>query len=612
MTADLTAILTAIRNIAIIAHVDHGKTSLVDQLLIQSGTMKHMEDATLIMDSNDQEKERWITIYAKNTSIRREWTVINIIDTPWHADFSSEVERVLRMVDTVLLVVDAYEGPMPQTKFVLKKSLELGIRPLVVINKIDKPTARPDRVVDQLFDLFFALGATNEQADFKVIYTSARDWFACMETDQVEEAAKNPTMKPLFDFILKNVTPAEDKSDMLFRMQVTNLAYDDYVGRLWVWRIREGTVKVWDNVVVFNNEGQKRKAKISKLYTTLGVQKQEVQQWVCGDIVIIAWIGDIYVWETIGAEWIEPYPALQIDEPTLRMDFCVNDSPFAWREWKYVTSRNIMERLEKEMETNVWLRIEPQAWWNRCTVSWRWELHLSVLIETMRREWFELQVSAPQVIMKKDGGKTQEPIEQVVVTVEESFAWTVIEMLAQRKWMMQDMQTENGMTTLIFDVPTRGLLGFRADFFLETKWEWILYSSFSHYDDYKWDIQKRVNWSLISGFAWKSMRYSIWKLQDRWTIFVEPATELYEWMIVWESAKPGDMSVNLTKNKQQSNMRTSWNDENMLLQPIKKLTLEDALSYIGQDEYVEVTPESIRIRKIHLKETDRKSAGKRG
>ncbi len=612
MTADLTAILTAIRNIAIIAHVDHGKTSLVDQLLIQSGTMKHMEDATLIMDSNDQEKERWITIYAKNTSIRREWTVINIIDTPWHADFSSEVERVLRMVDTVLLVVDAYEGPMPQTKFVLKKSLELGIRPLVVINKIDKPTARPDRVVDQLFDLFFALGATNEQADFKVIYTSARDWFACMETDQVEEAAKNPTMKPLFDFILKNVTPAEDKSDMLFRMQVTNLAYDDYVGRLWVWRIREGTVKVWDNVVVFNNEGQKRKAKISKLYTTLGVQKQEVQQWVCGDIVIIAWIGDIYVWETIGAEWIEPYPALQIDEPTLRMDFCVNDSPFAWREWKYVTSRNIMERLEKEMETNVWLRIEPQAWWNRCTVSWRWELHLSVLIETMRREWFELQVSAPQVIMKKDGGKTQEPIEQVVVTVEESFAWTVIEMLAQRKWMMQDMQTENGMTTLIFDVPTRGLLGFRADFILETKWEWILYSSFSHYDDYKWDIQKRVNWSLISGFAWKSMRYSIWKLQDRWTIFVEPATELYEWMIVWESAKPGDMSVNLTKNKQQSNMRTSWNDENMLLQPIKKLTLEDALSYIGQDEYVEVTPESIRIRKIHLKETDRKSAGKRG
>lgn len=599
-----------IRNIAIIAHVDHGKTSLVDQLLIQSWTTKAMADADLMMDSNDQEKERWITIYAKNTSVRRQDTVINIIDTPWHADFSSEVERVLQMVDTVLLVVDAYEWPMPQTKFVLQKSLALWLRPLVVINKIDKPTARPHRVLDQLFDLFIALWATDEQADFPVIYTSARDWFSCLEVKDVEEAAKNPSMDNLFAFIMEHVPVAEDRSSETFRMQITNLEYDDYVGRIWIWRIREWFVKQWDKVVIFNEAWEKRLWKISKIYTSLWMLKQEVQLGWCGDIVRIAWIPDIYVWETVWHEWIEPYPPLQIDAPTLVMDFCVNDSPFAWRDGKFVTSRNIVDRLMKEIETNVWLELEVQEWWNRCRVSWRWELHLSVLLETMRREWFELQVSSPQVIMRKEEWKLMEPIENVVVSVSDWLSGKVIEMLSNRKWMMQDMFSENDLTTLNFLVPTRWLLWFRADFILETKWEWIMYSSFSHYDNHKWDIPKRTNWSMISWFPGKAMRYSIWKLQERWSIFVEPAAELYEWMIVWESAKPWDLVVNLTKNKQQSNMRTSWNDENMLLQPIKKLTLEDALSYIGPDEYVEITPKFIRIRKIYLNESARKMAEK--
>ncbi len=603
--------MSNIRNIAIIAHVDHWKTTLVDALLTQSWTIKKLEDQNLVMDSNDQERERWITIYSKNTSItyKKDWEefVINIIDTPWHADFWSEVERVLKMVDSVLLVVDAYEWPMPQTKFVLKKSLELWLKPIVVINKIDKPTARPERVINEVFDLFITLWATDEQADFGVIYASAKEWYAFDDMSKFEQAKQEKNIKPIFDLIISKVPQAEDFSNKPFRMQIVNLWYDDFVWRLWIGRIYEWNVKLWQDVEIINNEWKKRKWKISKLYKTIWLSKIEIKQAECWDIITIAWISDIFVWETIWDLWIEKwFDPIHIDPPTLTMDFLVNDSPFAWREWKYVTSNNIQERLEKELETNVWLQVDFDKWWNRFSVSGRWELHISVLIETMRREWYELQVSAPEVIMKKENWKLMEPIEQVIITVDEWLSGTIINMLAERKWQMVNMNTYHWITTIEFEVPTRWLLWFRAEFTLTTKWEWIMYNSFLKYEKHKWEIKKRTVWSMISQENWKAMRYSIWKLQDRWTIFVEPASEMYEWMIVWESAKPWDMTINLTKNKQQSNMRTSGNDENMLLKPIKKLSLEDALSYIWQDEYVEITPKNIRLRKIYLKENERK------
>ena len=598
-----------IRNIAIIAHVDHGKTTLVDALLTQSGTMKHVEGQDLIMDNNDQERERWITIYSKNTSVIYNENIINIIDTPGHADFGSEVERVLKMVDSVLLVVDAYEWPMPQTKFVLKKSLERGLKPIVVINKIDKPTARPDWVINELFDSFISLWADDDQADFPIIYASAKNGYAFNNMSELEQAQESWNINPIFDLILDKVPEAENNSDKPFRMQVANLGYDDFLWRLWIWRIYDGIAKAGQQVIIYDNKWNKRKGKISKLFTTLWLSRVESKEAKCGDIVTISWISDIFVWETVWEDGVEPFESIKVDEPTLTMDFLVNDSPFAWIDWKQVTSRNLIERLEKELETNVWLEINFEIWENRFAVSGRWELHLSVLIETMRREWFELQVSAPQVILKKsESWKTQEPIEQVVITVDEWISGSIIDALSKRKWQMTDMNTHFGVTTLQFEVPTRWLLGFRAEFILMTKWEWIMYSSFIRYEDHKWDIPKRSVGAMISMESGKAMRYSIWKLQERGTIFVLPASDLYEWMIVWESAKPGDMTINLTKNKQQSNMRTSWNDENMLLKPIKTLTLEDALSYIWPDEYVEITPKNIRLRKIHLKESDRKKA----
>jgi len=600
----------SIRNIAIIAHVDHGKTTLVDALLTQSWTMKKVDWQDLIMDSNDQEKERGITIYSKNTSVEYNGNTINIIDTPGHADFGSEVERVLKMVDCVLLVVDAYEWPMPQTKFVLKKSLELWIKPLVVINKIDKPTARPEWVVDELFDLFFTLWATDEQADFSIVYASAKLWYAFNDMSEFEQAKIDWTIDPIFKLILDKVPEAPNHTDKPFRMQIANLAYDDFIWRLGIWRIYEWIVKANQPVVIFDNEWKARKWKVTKLFTTSWLSRVETKEAISGDIVTIAGIPDIFVWETVWVDGVVPFEPIKVDAPTLTMDFLVNDSPFAWRDWKQVTSRNIMERLEKELETNVGLQVDFSWWWNRFAVSWRWELHLSVLIETMRREWFELQVSAPQVIFKEEWGKKMEPIEHMVVNVDESLSWTIIEVISKRKWQMINMQTHNWLTTLEFDVPTRWLLWFRAEFVLLTRWDGIMYSSFSRYTPYLGDIPKRNVWSMISQENGKSMRFSIWKLQERWKIFVEPATEMYEGMIVGESAKPGDMVINLTKNKQQSNMRTSGNDENMLLKPIKTLTLEDALAYIWPDEYVEITPKNIRLRKIHLKESARKRASK--
>ncbi len=595
----------AIRNIAIIAHVDHWKTSLVDQLLKQSWTLKKMEDQDLIMDSNDQERERGITIYSKNTAIEYKWERINIVDTPGHADFWSEVERVLRMVDSVILVVDAYEWPMPQTKFVLKKALELGIKPMVVINKIDKPAARPNWVIDQLFDLFILLWATDEQADFPVIYASAKQGYA---VKNLEDEKKDLT--PLFDEILSFVPEAKDYSDKPFRMQIANLWYDDYLWRLWIWRVYEGTVKEGTQVTVIWNDWVKRNWKIAKVFTTLWLQRIETQEAQCWDIITISWIPNIFVWETVWIWDFEALPSIAIDEPTLSMEFLVNDSPFAWKEWKYMTTRNMAERLEKEVETNVGLKVSNKD--GKFIVSWRWELHLWVLIESIRREGWELQVWAPQVIYKEENGQKMEPMETLVVSVEDGLSWTIIDMLAPRKGLMQNMNSENWLTTMEFLIPTRGLLGFRWEFILVTKWEGIMYSAFSHYEPYKWEIQKRQVGSMISSATWTAMMYWIFKLQERGPIFVDPAQPIYEGMIVWEHLKWWDMTVNLTINKQMNNVRNSWNDEAMRIDPIVHFTLEQAMGYIWLDELVEITPKAIRMRKKYLTEASRTIARKQG
>lgn len=578
--------------------------------------MKMAEDQNLIMDNNDQERERGITIYSKNTSVNYKGNVINIIDTPGHADFGSEVERVLKMVDSVLLVVDAYEWPMPQTKFVLKKSLELGLKPIVVINKIDKDTARPTWVINQLFDLFFSLWATDEQADFPIIYCSAKGGYAFDDMKDFEEAREHGNIIPIFDMIEKFVQPAPDYSDKPFRMQIVNLGYDDFIGRLGIGRVYEWTAKPWQEVVVFDNDGNKRKGKITRIFTTLGLSRIDAQEAKCWDIVTIAGIPNIFVGETVWIEWCEPFPPIKVDAPTLTMDFLVNDSPFAGKEGKLVTSKNIQERLHKELQTNVWLEIDFDKWGNRFAVSGRGELHLSVLIETMRREWFELQVSAPQVIFREEprsstgqDEKKLEPIEQVIINVEDGLSGTIIDMVAKKKGQMTNMSSVNGVTTLEFEVPTRGLLGFRSQFVLVTKGEGIMYSSFSHYGPYKGDIPKRTTGSMISQENGKCMKYSIRKLQERGKIFILPQAAMYEGMIVGESAKPGDMTVNLTKNKQQTNVRESGNDEAMRLEPIIPLTLEDSLAYIATDEYVEITPKNIRLRKIYLTDSERKKHG---
>ena len=595
----------SIRNIAIIAHVDHGKTSLVDQLLKQSWTLKKMEDQDLVMDNNDQERERGITIYAKNTAIEYHGERINIVDTPWHADFGSEVERVLRMVDSVILVVDAYEGPMPQTKFVLKKSLELWLKPMVVINKIDKPAARPDRVIDQLFDLFILLGASDEQADFPIIYASAKNGYAMKNLSDEQK-----DLTPLFDAILENVAPAPEKLDEPFRMQIANLGYDDYLWRLGIGRVYEGKIKVWSQVTIIWNDGIKRSGKIAKLFTTLGLQRIETEEATCGDIITISGIPNIFVGETVGVGEFEPLPTIAIDEPTLSMEFLVNDSPFAGKEGKYMTTRNMAERLEKEVETNVGLKVENQD--GKFIVSGRGELHLGVLIESIRREGRELQVWAPQVIYKEENGQKLEPMESLVVSVEDDLSGTVIDMLAPRKWLMQNMYSENGLTTMEFSIPTRWLLGFRGEFILATKGEWIMYSAFSHYELFKWEIQKRQVWSMISSATGQAMMYGIFKLQERGPIFVDPAQPIYEGMIVGEHLKGGDMTVNLTINKQMNNVRNSGNDEAMRIDPIVHLSLEQAMGYIAHDELVEITPKAIRIRKKYLTESARTIAKKQG
>ena len=592
------------RNIAIIAHVDHGKTTLVDELLKADDnfdTRVGIEERA--MDSNAQEQERWITIYSKNTSILYTGHKINIVDTPGHADFGSEVERVLRTVDSVCLVVDAYEGPMPQTKFVLKKSLELGLHPIVVINKMDKPSARPDWVVDQLFDLFVQLGATDDQLENlnTPVYAIAREGLAYRDLDDTPK-----DISPLLDFVLENVPEAPNDSAAPFKMQIANLGFDNFLGRLGIWRIYEWVVKVGQEVFITSNDGVERKGKITEILTNEGLEKVKSPEAVAWDIVTIAWIPDIFVGETISSvEWAEAMPKITIDEPTLKMEFLVNNSPFTGREGTLVTSRQIRERLEKELETNVWLKIDFDSQENYI-VAWRWELHLSVLIETMRREGFELQVGAPVVIMQEENGKKMEPIERVWISVPSGVEGSVIAALGKRKWEMTNMLDENGIVSLEFMVPTRGLLGFKSEFTTMTKWEGLISSSFEEFAPHKGEIEKRARGSMISMENGKTMAYSLFNLQDRGTIFVQPATEIYEWMIIWESSKDQDLTVNATKNKKLTNVRASGTDEALKLTPPKLMTLEEAIDYISNDEYVEVTPETIRLRKKHLKETDRK------
>ncbi len=592
------------RNIAIIAHVDHGKTTLVDELLKADDNF----DARVgieerAMDNNVQEQERGITIYSKNTGITYKGNKINIVDTPGHADFGSEVERVLRTVDSVCLVVDAYEGPMPQTKFVLKKSLELGLHPIIVINKMDKPSARPDWVIDQLFDLFVQLGASDEQLNHlnEPVYAIARDGKAW-----TDENPEQKDITPLLDFIMEKVEHKENNANAPLKMQIANLSYDNFLWRLGIGRVYEWTIKVGQEVVVVSNEGEKRKAKITKILTNEGLEKKEASEAYAWDIITIAGISDIYVGETVAQDdTVEQLPPITVDEPTLKMEFLVNNSPFAGREGKFVTSRQIRDRLEKELETNVWLKVDFSSGDNY-EVAGRWELHLSVLIETMRREGFELQVWAPVVIMHEENGKKMEPIENVSITVQSWVEWSVIAELGKRKWVMVNMVDDNWVVSLDFKVPTRWLLWFKSLFTTLTKWEGLLSSSFDSFEEYKGPIEKRAVGSMISMENGKAMAYSLFNLQERGTIFITPTTEVYEWMIVWESNKEQDLTVNVTKNKKLTNVRASGTDEALKLTPPKIMTLEEAIDYISNDEYVEITPESIRLRKKFLTETERK------
>lgn len=594
-----------IYNVAIVAHVDHGKTTLVDALLKASDAFDtHKGLSERAMDSNDQEKERGITIYAKNAAITYEGKKLNIVDTPGHADFGSEVERVLRTVDAVILVVDAYEGPMPQTKFVLKKSLELGHKVLVVINKIDKPMARPDEVVDLTFDLFATLGATDEQLDFPYIYANAKAGTAIRDL-----ACEEKNIKPLIDFIFENVKPAENNSEAPFKMQPATLKYDNFLGRIAIGRVYEGVLKPNQQVTVIRSDGEKYSAKVTKIFAFEGMEKYEVQEAVAGDMVAVAGLPEIYVGETITSDPnAEPLPAIKVDPPALAIEFMVNNSPFAGREGKFVTSRHLKERLEKELETNVGLKIKAVPNSDALKVYGRGEMHIAVLIETMRREGFELQISQPEVIMQEVEGLLHEPIEYAVINVPDTMSGGVIEALGRRKGVMKNIKAENGNTTMEFEIPTRGLLGFRGIFLLMTRGEGTLYHSFESFVPHLGPIEKRTVGSMISGETGSTMAYSLWKLQDRGPLFVGPATPVYEGMIIGEHNQGSDLTVNPTKNKQLTNVRSSGADEALNLTPITPMTLENAIEYIKEDEYAEITPQNVRLRKKVLTEQGRKRA----
>ena len=590
-----------LRNIAIIAHVDHGKTTLVDQLLQQSGTLETRGEAEeRVMDSNDLEKERGITILSKNTAIQWKDYRINIVDTPGHADFGGEVERVLSMVDSVLLLVDAVEGPMPQTRFVTQKAFDMGLNPIVVINKIDRPGARPEWVLDHTFDLFDRLGATDEQLDFPVVYASALKGFASLEPDT---QAKD--MTPLFETIVEKVSPPQVDLDGPFQMQVSSLDYNSYVGVIGIGRIKRGRVKKNTPLTLIDAKGKTRNVRILQIFGFLGLKRVEVESAQAGDIIAFTGIDELDISDTLcDPEHVEALPALSVDEPTVSMNFCVNKSPFAGRDGKYLTSRQIRERLDQELKHNVALRVEQTEDPDKFKVSGRGELHLSVLIENLRRESYELAVSRPEVIIKEVEGQLQEPYETLTVDIEESSQGAVMEKLGERGGDLKNMEVDGkGRVRLDYIIPSRGLIGFRTEFLTATQGTGLLYSTFDHYGPLKENkLGQRKNGVLISNGTGKAVAYALFNLQERGRLFVGHGDEVYEGMIVGLHSRQNDLVVNPLKTKQLTNVRASGTDESIILTPPVKHTLEQALEFIDDDELVEVTPRFIRIRKKQLKE----------
>ncbi|HMA78233.1 MAG TPA: translational GTPase TypA [Candidatus Paceibacterota bacterium] len=586
-----------IRNIAIIAHVDHGKTTLTDGLMDFTGAREGQNS----MDSNQLEQERGITIYAKNTSVEYKDTKINIVDTPGHADFGSEVERVLRSIDCVLLVVDAQEGPMPQTRFVLKKSLELGHRPIVVINKIDKPAADPDRVTDQVLELFWELGADDEQCDFPVVYAIGRDGVA--KRNQDDELTD---LAPILDTVLEHVPAAKGyaEGDAL-RAQVFNLGYDNFLGRLAVARIYDGKLSKGQTVLIKHSGADTYQGKVVKLSTFTGVQQVETETAYAGDIVLVAGLEKINIGDTVtDSEDAEPLPAINVDEPTVAMTFLVNSSPFAGREGKYVTSRQIGDRLDKELEINVGLQVESEG--DTFAVKGRGEMHIAILLENMRREGYELSVSQPQVIIKEIDGQKHEPFEEVTIDIPSEFQGAVIERLSNRGFIMQNMVPHENQVRLLFEGPTRGLLGYKNQFIIDTKGEGILASRFLEFRPYAGEIKKRHAGSMTSMATGKALGFALYGLQDRGELYIGPGTEVYEGMVIGNTSKGEEMVVNPTKGKQLTNVRASGSDDAIALTPHRPLSIELGLEIMQADEYLEVCPESIRLRKQKLKEAERK------
>ncbi len=597
-----------IRNIAIIAHVDHGKTTLVDFMLRQTGTFRaNQELVTRVMDSNDLERERGITILAKNTSVfhrsadHPKGIKINIVDTPGHADFAGEVERTLKMVDGVLLLVDAAEGPLPGTKFVLKKSLELNLLPIVVINKIDRKDARPHEVLDEVFELFLSLGAHDQQLDFPTIYAIAKQGIAKRELNE-----EGTNLEPLFEAIISRVPAPQGDPSLPFQMLVTTIDYNDYLGRLGIGRISRGTIRYGSPMKVVHRDGGIDDARVTKIYTFDGLKRVEVTEAHVGDIIAIAGMEDVDIGETIAdAADPTPLPFVAIDEPTLSMNFIVNNSPLAGQEGKYVTTRNLGERLARELRSNVSLRVELTDSPDAFKVSGRGELHLAILIETMRREGYEFQVSRPEVILKRIDDVLSEPMEHVIIDVPDEFVGGVIENLGRRKGEMKNMLQIQGNTRVEFIVPARGLIGFRSEFMTQTKGTGILHHNFHGYEPYKGELTHRTRGAIIALEDGTAVAYAMWKLSERSTFFVEPGTKVYAGMIVGENSRDQDMVVNVCKTKQLTNMRASGSDEAVRLEPPRILSLEQAIEWIGDNEYVEVTPKSIRLRKRWLDHNER-------
>lgn len=594
-------------NIAVIAHVDAGKSTLVDAFLQQSGVFReNQEVAEQVMDSNDIERERGITIYSKNCSVMHNDIKINIVDTPGHADFSSEVERIMKTVDTVILLVDSIEGPMPQTRFVLQKSLEIGLRPILLINKIDKKNHRAEEVVDMVLDLFIDLNANDEQLDFPVLYGIAKHGIVQYELEQ-----ESDNIIPLFDTIIKHVEPYPDRDSEDLQLQVSTLAYDDYIGRLGIGRVTAGTIKEGQTVSVAKHDGSVEKQKISNLFIYEGLKRTQVKEVYSGDIVVVSGVTDISIGDTICNEnKVKPMETIKIEEPTLSMNFLINTSPFVGLSGKYVTTRHLKARLEKELEVNVGLRVEPlEGALDGYKVSGRGELHLSILLENMRREGYEVAVSRPEVILKKIDGLVMEPIERVIVNVPEIYSGSVISKLNLRKGIMVSMMPDGNYVKIEYMVPTRGLLGYRTELINDSRGEGTMVRVFDHYDKFKGEIPQRTNGVLISNDQGEAIAYSLGNLESRGTLFINPGDKVYEGMIIGMNARGEDITVNPCKAKKQSNTRSSSADDAIKLSPPKVMTLEVALEFINDDELVEITPDAIRVRKRYLTEIERRKQG---